>query len=155
MTAATSHISTSSAPSKNPRTHVHPMSGLGRVSIRPGSRGGDAEERRYSESMMNGWKQSDPATEPVKSANMGTAVPAEPMEGRAGTKGNPRGQSTHRTQGRNRVSQVSERQHRFHMSVNLVRCPSFVFGIPSAALEGSNANLNSEFQHQSGHPQEK
>ena len=59
--------------------------------------------------MTNGLKQSDPAIVPVKSANKGTPVPAEPMEGRAGTKGNPRGQSTHRTQGRDRVSQAAER----------------------------------------------
>ncbi len=59
--------------------------------------------------MTNGLKQSDPAIVPVKSANKGTEVPAEPMEGRAGTKGNPRGQSTHRTQGRDRVSQAAKR----------------------------------------------
>ena len=53
--------------------------------------------------MMNGLKQSDPAILPLRAANKGTSVPAEPTEGRAGTKGNPRGQSTHRTQCRARV----------------------------------------------------
>ena len=94
---------------RNPRTHVNPAPGLGRASICPGSRAGAAEERRYSESMTNGLKQSDPAIAPVKSANKGTEVPAEPMEGRAGTKGNPRGQSMRRTQGRDRMSQAAER----------------------------------------------
>ena len=46
---------------------------------------------------------------PLRAANKGTSVPAEPTEGRAGTKGNPRGQSTHRTQRRARVSQAAER----------------------------------------------
>ena len=94
---------------RNPGTHVHPTPGLGRASICPGSRAGAAEERRESESMMNGLKQSDSAIVPVMSANKGTSVPAEPMEGRAGTKGNPCGQSMHRTQGRDRMSQAAER----------------------------------------------
>ena len=59
--------------------------------------------------MTNGLKQSDAVIVPVKSANKGTTVPAEPMEGRTATKGNPRGQSTHRTQGRDRMSQAAER----------------------------------------------
>ena len=50
---------------------------------------------------------SDPT--PVMSANKGMSVPAEPMEGRAGTRGNPCGQSMHRTQGRDRMSQAAER----------------------------------------------
>ena len=45
----------------------------------------------------------------MRAANKGTLVPAEPTEGRAGTKGNPRGQSTHRTQRRARVTQAAER----------------------------------------------
>ena len=59
--------------------------------------------------MMNGLEQSDLAIVPMRAANKGTLVPAEPTEGRAGTKGNPRGQSTHRTQRRARVSQAAER----------------------------------------------
>ena len=94
---------------RNPGTHVHPTLGLGRATICPGSRAGAAEERRESESMMNGLKQSDSAIVSVMSANKGTSVPAEPMEGWAGTKGNPCGQSMHRTQGRDRMSQAAER----------------------------------------------
>ena len=36
----------------------------------------------------------------MRAANKGTSVPAESTEGTAGTKGNPRSQSTHRTQRR-------------------------------------------------------
>ena len=56
-----------------------------------------------SESMTNELKQSDSVIVPVKSANKGTSVPAEPMEERTGTKGNLRSQSMHRTQGRARM----------------------------------------------------
>ena len=59
--------------------------------------------------MMNGLEQSDLAILPLRSANKGTSVPAESTEGRAGTKGNLRSQSTHRTQRRTRVSQAAER----------------------------------------------
>ena len=59
--------------------------------------------------MMNGLKQSDSAIVPMSAANKGTSVPAESTEGRAGTKGNPRRQSTHRTQSRVRVSPAAER----------------------------------------------
>ena len=80
-----------------------------RASTRPGSRAGAAEERRASDSMMNGLKQSDSAIVPMSAANKGTSVPAESTEGRAGTKGNPRSQSTHRTESRVRVSPAAER----------------------------------------------
>ena len=46
---------------------------------------------------------------PVKAANKGAQAPAESPEGRASTKGNSRDQSTHRTQGRDGVSQAVER----------------------------------------------
>ena len=46
---------------------------------------------------------------PVKAANKGAQTPAESPEGRASTKGNLRDQSTHRTQGRDGVSQAVER----------------------------------------------
>ena len=59
--------------------------------------------------MMNGLKQSDPAIVPMRATNKGTSVPAESTEGRAGTKGNPQSQSTHRTQSRARVSQAAAR----------------------------------------------
>ena len=44
---------------RNPGTHVHPTPGLGRASIRSGSRAVAAEEMRCPESMTNGLKQSD------------------------------------------------------------------------------------------------
>ncbi len=59
--------------------------------------------------MTNELKQSDSVIVPLRAANKGTSVPAESTEGRTGTKGNPRSQSTHRTQGRARVSQAAER----------------------------------------------
>lgn len=45
----------------------------------------------------------------MKAANKGVKAPAEPLEGRASTKGNSRDQSTYRTQGRDDVSQAVER----------------------------------------------
>ena len=59
--------------------------------------------------MMYGLKQSDSVIVPSRAANKGTSVPAKPMEGRTGTKGNPRSQSMHRTRGRVRMSQATER----------------------------------------------
>ena len=59
--------------------------------------------------MMHGMKKSDEAGVPLKAANKGVQTPAEPPEGRASTKGNPRDQSTLRTQGRDGVSQAVER----------------------------------------------
>ena len=62
---------------------------------------------------MNGMEKSDSAIVAVKSANKGTAVPAEPMERRAGPEGNPQGQSTRRAQDRESVSQAVERIRQF------------------------------------------
>ena len=45
----------------------------------------------------------------MKAANKGAKAPAEPLEGRASTKGNSHDQSTCRTQGRESVSQAVER----------------------------------------------
>ena len=59
--------------------------------------------------MVYGMKKSDEAGIPMKAANKGAKAPAEPLEGRASTKGNPQDQSTHRTQGRDGVSQAVER----------------------------------------------
>ena len=59
--------------------------------------------------MMLGMKKSDEAVLPLKAANKGAKAPAESPEGRASTKGNPRDQSTLRTQGRDGVSQAVER----------------------------------------------
>ena len=95
--------------SKNPCTFVRPSSGPGRSSFCPGSRTGAAAGRRIPYPMMYGMKKSDEAIVPLKAANKGAQAPAESPEGRASTKGNSRDQSTHRTQGRDGVSQVVER----------------------------------------------
>ena len=83
--------------SENPRTFVHPSPGPGRSSFRPGSRTGAAEGRRIPYPMypmVHGMKKSDEARVPMKVANKGAKAPAEPLEGRASTKGNSRDQST-------------------------------------------------------------
>ena len=58
---------------------------------------------------MNGVKKSDEAIVPTKRANKGARASAESVEGRASTKGNPRSESTRRTQGRESVTQAAER----------------------------------------------
>ena len=58
---------------------------------------------------MNGVKKSDGAILPTKRANKGVRAPAESVEGRASTKGNPRSESTRRTQSRESVTQAAER----------------------------------------------
>ena len=45
----------------------------------------------------------------MKAANKGVQVPAEFVEGRASTKGNPQSESTRRTQRRKSVSQAAGR----------------------------------------------
>src|SRR3977135_1320732 len=59
--------------------------------------------------MMHGREKSDSAIVAVKPTNKAVPTAAEPAEPRAGTKGNARQQSTHRTQGRERVAQALER----------------------------------------------
>ena len=59
--------------------------------------------------MVYGMKKSDEAGVPLKAANKGAKAPAERLEGRASTKGNPQDQSTCRTQCRESVSQAVER----------------------------------------------
>src|ERR1022692_3136868 len=59
--------------------------------------------------MMHGREKSDSAIVAVKPTNKAVSTAAEPVEPRAGTKGNARRQSTHRTQGRERVAQALER----------------------------------------------
>src|SRR5262245_35553996 len=62
---------------------------------------------------MHGREKSDPAIGAGKPTNKAEATSvvdaAEPVEQRAGAKGNASGQSTHRTQGWERVSQALER----------------------------------------------
>ena len=59
--------------------------------------------------MMHDHEKSDSAIVAAKSANKVTSVTAEPMEPRAGTKGNVDEQSTHRAQDRDRVTQALAR----------------------------------------------
>lgn len=59
--------------------------------------------------MMNGYEKSDPAIVATKPANKVGLPTAELVERRAGTERNADGQSTLRTQGRERVSQALDR----------------------------------------------
>src|SRR6476646_10011203 len=59
--------------------------------------------------MMHGREKSDSAIVAVKPTNKAVPTAAEPVEPRAGAKGNARQQSTHRTPGRERVTQALER----------------------------------------------
>jgi hypothetical protein len=59
--------------------------------------------------MMHDREKSDSAIVAVKPTNKAVSTAAEPVEPRAGAKGNASQQSTHRTQGRERVSQALER----------------------------------------------
>jgi RNA-directed DNA polymerase len=59
--------------------------------------------------MMHGREKSDSAIVAGKPTNKAVPTAAEPVEPRAGAKGNASPQSTHRTQGRERVSQALER----------------------------------------------
>ena len=58
--------------------------------------------------MMHGREKSDTAIVAVKPTNKAVPTAAEPVEPRAGAKGNARQQSTLRTQGRDRVAQALE-----------------------------------------------
>ena len=58
-------------------------------------------------------KKSDSAIVATKSANKGAPAPEEPMEPRAGPKGNPGSQSTRRAQNRESVSQAADRIRQF------------------------------------------
>jgi hypothetical protein len=59
--------------------------------------------------MMHGPEKSDPGIVAMKSANKAEQSVAEPVERRAGTKGNADQQRTRRTQSRSSVSQALER----------------------------------------------
>src|ERR1700730_3016282 len=59
--------------------------------------------------MMHGREKSDSAIVAGTPTNKAVPTAAEPVEPRAGAKGNASQQSTHRTQGRERVSQAVER----------------------------------------------
>src|SRR5262245_27457849 len=66
--------------------------------------------------MMHGREKSDSAIVAGKPTNKAVLTAAEPVERRAGAKGNARQQSTHRTQSRERASQALVRVRRAHRS---------------------------------------
>ena len=92
------------------RTHCI---GTWEVSMPSRSRSGTAEGRRNPKPMMNGMEKSDSVVIAVKSANKGTAVPAESMERRTEPEGNPGSQSTRRAQDRESVTQAADWIRRF------------------------------------------
>ena len=94
--------------------------------------------------MMNGLKQSDPGIVPLRAANKGTSVPAEPTEGRAGTKGNSRGQSTHRTQRRARVTQAAERIRQAATRKPKEKLTALLHHITTEALDAAYFSLKKE-----------
>ena len=89
--------------------------------------------------MMHDREKSDPAIVAGKPTNKAVQPAAESAEPRAGAEGNASWQSTHRTQGRERVSQALERvrqaarqrkKERFtallhHISIDLLRMAFF------------------------------
>ena len=94
--------------------------------------------------MMNGLKQSDPGIVPLRAANKGASVPAEPTEGRAGTKGNSRGQSTHRTQRRARVTQAAERIRQAATRKPKEKLTALLHHISTEALDAAYFSLKKE-----------
>ena len=108
--------------------------------------------------MVHGMKKSDEAVVPLKAANKGAKAPAEPPEGRASTKGNSRGQSTYRTQGRESVSQAAERIRQaatrkpqekltallHHITTDALRCA--FFDLKKTASAGVDGMVWSEYE---------
>ena len=83
---------------------------------------------------MNGMEKSDSVIVAVKSANKGTAVPAEPMEPRTEPKGNLEGQSTRRTQSRENVTQAADRIRQFVQREPRERLTALLHHVTVAAL---------------------
>ncbi len=109
--------------------------------------------------MMHGREKSDTAIVAGKPTNKAVLTAAEPAEPRAGTKGNASQQSTHRTQGRERVTQALARvrqaarqrkKERFtallhHISIDLLREAFWALKRKAAPRRGRTdmANLRS------------
>src|SRR6266511_3644918 len=97
--------------------------------------------------MMHGREKSDSAIVAEKPTNKAVPTAAEPVERRAGTKWSAHRQSTHRTQGRERVSQARERVRQaarqrkkerftallYHISVDCLRVAFFALKRDAAA----------------------
>src|SRR5215831_14300842 len=100
--------------------------------------------------MMHDHEKSDSAIVAEKPTNKAVPTAAEPVEPRAGAKGNASQHSTHRTQGRERVSQALERvrqaarqrkKEKFtallhHISIDGLRMAFFALKMPA----GGDAN---------------
>ena len=84
--------------------------------------------------MMNDVEKSDSAIVATKLANNGASAPAEPVEPRAGPKGNPEGQSTCRTQDRESVSQAADRIRQFVQREPGVRLTALLHHVTVDAL---------------------
>ena len=80
----------------------------------------------------------------MKSANKGTAVPAEPMERRTEPKGNPESQNMRRTQDRESVSQAADRIRRFVQREPRQRLTTLLHHVTVEALRGSFFELKKE-----------
>lgn len=107
-------------------------------------RGGIADERRNPNRKMNGMEKSDSAIVATKLANNGASAPAEPVEPRAGPKGNPEGQSTRRTQDRESVSQAAERIRQFVQREPGVRLTTLLHHVTVDALRWAFFDLKKD-----------
>src|ERR1041385_3844770 len=85
--------------------------------------------------MMHGPEKSDPAIVATKLANKAEQSAAEPVERRAGTRGNGSRQSTSRTQSRTSVSQALERIRKVARERKKERFTALVHHINTELLE--------------------
>ena len=139
---------------------------LGRSRVRPGRPPWSASGRENRKPMMNERGKSDPAVVARKLANKAERSVAEPVEPRAGTKGNANQQHTGRTQSRETVSQVLARirqtarerkKERFtalfhHINVELLRDAFFAIrreaapGVDGVTWQDYAANVETNLQ---------
>ena len=94
--------------------------------------------------MMNGMEKSDLVKVAVKSANKGTAVPAEPMERRTEPKGNPESQSMRRAQDRESVKNAADRIRRFVQREPRKRLTTLLHHVTVEALRWSFFELKKD-----------
>ena len=94
--------------------------------------------------MMNGMEKSDLVVLAVKSANKGTAVPAEPMERRTEPKGNPESQSMRRAQDRESVKNAADRIRRFVQREPRKRLTTLLHHVTVEALRWSFFELKKD-----------
>ena len=108
------------------------------------SRSGTAEGGSNPKPMMNGMEKSDSVTVAVKSANKGTAVPAESMERRTEPDGNPGSQSTRRAQDRESVKQAADRIRQFVQRESRERLTTLLHHVTVDALRWAYFRLNKD-----------